>query len=65
MLVHEKTAGLKRHDVFEGTIAHDMPMEAFDWGMPVSCLSVIVAYAEPPVLLICLQNWREKAGMMM
>ena len=48
VLVHEKTAGLKRHDVFEGTIAHDMPMEAFDWGMPVSCLSVIVVYAEPP-----------------
>ena len=26
----------------------DMVMEAFDWGVPVSCLSVIVAYAEPP-----------------
>ena len=25
-----------------------MVMEAFDWGVPVSCLSVIVAYAEPP-----------------
>ncbi len=43
MLVQEKAAGLNRHDVFEGMVAHDTLMEAFDWGVPVGCLSVIVA----------------------
>ncbi len=48
MLVQAKVSGLKRQDVFEGMIAHDIRMEAFDWGVPVSCLTVIVAYAVPP-----------------
>ena len=48
MSVQERAAGLKRHFVFDGMIVHDMSMKASDWEVPVSCLSVIVAYAEPP-----------------
>src|SRR6058998_973942 len=47
-LLQENEAGLKTHDILEGTKEHDRLMEAFDIDPPKICLSVIVAYAEPP-----------------
>jgi len=47
-LLQENEAGLKTHDVLEGTKEHERLMEAFDIDPPKICLSVMVEYAEPP-----------------